>query len=649
VAVDRDATLKKAEKLLRQGKLDGAIEEYVRLVEDQPTDWNSINALGDLYVRGGDADRAVAQFTRVADHLFDEGFLPRAAALYKKALKVKGDHEHTLVKLGDIAVRQGLLADAKTYLRQLAGQRKFRGDPRGAAECLIRLGSLEDIDPETRIAAAKAAQQIGDMPQAASLLKDAARDLERQNRRGEALDVLVDAAQLDPGDLALRAQLARECVQAGNLERARLFLTAESAGDDPDLLLPLAQIELAAHKDRDARAVLTRLVTIAPGRHGDVTRIALELAREGRLESAFGCVDIVTDAALLEGQWERAIAALQAFVRDVPHVPALIKLVELSVDAGLDAPLRDAQGRLADAYLDAGQGAEARFIAEDLLDHEPASEVHAARLRRALDLLGVADAEQVVAERVRAAASTEDDFQPIDAIGPIEPIAVPVEPVGESRPEGAREPIPARPDEAIVVVEAHVEEPPVDAIVVNALEIDLSEALADIGISSRVPPAAAADEPSPPSPPKDIEQVFEDIRTRVSREQQASDAAVQYDNALTSLREGRQSEAIAGLQAAARVPLLRFKAAAELGRLYVGRGDLKAGVDWLERAAEAPAPTPDEGFALLYELADALEHLGESARALAILMELDADAGGYRDVRSRIDNLTRAQAGSHGG
>ena len=53
VAIDRDATLKQAEKLLRQGKLDGAIEEYVRLVDDQPQDWNSINALGDLYVRAG--------------------------------------------------------------------------------------------------------------------------------------------------------------------------------------------------------------------------------------------------------------------------------------------------------------------------------------------------------------------------------------------------------------------------------------------------------------------------------------------------------------------------------------------------------------------------------------------------------------------
>ena len=98
-----------------------------------------------------------------------------------------------------------------------------------------------------------------------------------------------------------------------------------------------------------------------------------------------------------------------------------------------------------------------------------------------------------------------------------------------------------------------------------------------------------------------------------------------------------------------RVPLLRFRAAAQLGRIYIEGGDITTGIGWFERAAEAPAPTPDEGYAVLYELAAALETQGESARALAILMELDAEAGGYRDVRDRITQLTRTQTGSHRG
>jgi tetratricopeptide (TPR) repeat protein len=183
--------------------------------------------------------------------------------------------------------------------------------------------------------------------------------------------------------------------------------------------------------------------------------------------------------------------------------------------------------------------------------------------------------------------------------------------------------------------------------VLEAMEIDLSGALA--GMTAAAPPVLQQPVTPPPAgPPPDLESVFEGIRTRVEREQQASGAAEQYDRGLAHLRDGRTEQAIADLQAAARVPSFRFKAAAQIGRLYIGNGDLKTGVEWLERAAEAPAPAPDEGFAVLYELAEVLERLGESARALAILMELEADAGGYRDVRSRIEHLTREQAGSRG-
>jgi Flp pilus assembly protein TadD len=66
MSIDREATLKKAEKLLRQGKLSGAIDEYVRLVADQPRDWNTINTLGDRYLRLGDSDRALSIFQELA-------------------------------------------------------------------------------------------------------------------------------------------------------------------------------------------------------------------------------------------------------------------------------------------------------------------------------------------------------------------------------------------------------------------------------------------------------------------------------------------------------------------------------------------------------------------------------------------------------
>ena len=57
---DREGALKSAEKALKLGRIDAAIAEYVKIVEAQPRDWNSANALGDLYVRAGQVDKGIA-------------------------------------------------------------------------------------------------------------------------------------------------------------------------------------------------------------------------------------------------------------------------------------------------------------------------------------------------------------------------------------------------------------------------------------------------------------------------------------------------------------------------------------------------------------------------------------------------------------
>jgi len=150
VAVDRAEVLKKAEKLLRTGKLDLAIAEYVRLIEEQPRDWNIRNTLGDLYVRASKPSEAVAQYTQIADHLFREGFYPKAAALYKKILKITPDQESVQLHLAEISAKQGLLADAKAYFVTIAARRRARGDRAGADEITVRLGRLDPADFDAR-------------------------------------------------------------------------------------------------------------------------------------------------------------------------------------------------------------------------------------------------------------------------------------------------------------------------------------------------------------------------------------------------------------------------------------------------------------------------------------------------------------------
>jgi tetratricopeptide (TPR) repeat protein len=287
------------------------------------------------------------------------------------------------------------------------------------------------------------------------------------------------------------------------------------------------------------------------------------------VDGAYRGVTAVTDIALLEGDYDRAIDALQTFLMRVTHVPALVRLVAICAEAERTQSMREAQAVLADAYLDAGHAAEARPLAEELLAEDPQSQAHLERLHRTLQMLGADAVASDPADDPRITLNVD-----LSALPPFEP------------------------------------------------------SVADV----------PADEPPP-----DLDAVFARMRSRAAAAPEVASAATTFERALEHVLHGWIDEAIADLETAARAPRHRFSAAAQLGRVHIERGELKVAVEWLERAAEAPAPSAEEGCALLYELADTLERLGESGRALAVLMELDAHVAGYRDVRERVQRLARDQ------
>jgi len=736
VAFDRNATLRNAEKLLRQGKLEPAIAEYVRVVEDQPRDWNTANILGDLYVRAGQTDRAVEQFTRIADSLNEEGFLPKASALYKKILKLKPDHEHALLQAAEIAASQGLLMDARNHLTTVADRRRARGDARGAAQVRVRLGSIDPADYDARMLAANARLELNDQAGAVRDLKEIAAELIDKERQGDAIEALraaaaltpddeeirrqllqvyvatgdfaramecastaeqfvalassleaaghadasiqalVEAARLNPDDGALRAQLARTFVARGDLQRAAEYLTAETAGDDPQLLLTAAEIKLRGDRVDEGVDLARRLLAEHPSRRDELALMGWSVA-ESVPEAGFRVVELAADAAVQVEDWASAAATLQEFVTRVPsHIPALMRLVEICVDGALEATMFSAQAQLADAYITAGMAAEARFIAEDLVAHEPWERANLERFKRALELLGEPDPEAIIAERLSgqspftatdlfspsdfpsfAAAPTDEDTAPAgERIEPPAPERPPV-PEPKSKPREpqavhAAPPLPSARDEHFdlgpnaidlksILGEIEPSPPATAHAASESVEVDLSIVLSDIRGAAKTPAAAPAGEGAP----GDIDQVFAQLRDEASRRAAMETAEAEYKRALELEQSGNLEECVRALQAAARAPRLRFAAASKLGRIFRQGGQTHPAAEWLERAAQAPAPTPDEGHALLYELAEVLEQEGEVARALAVCMELQADAGSYRDVGERIERLMKVQTG----
>lgn len=645
MAIDRAETVKKAEKMLRQGRLDLAIAEYVRMVEDQPRDLNTRNALGDLYVRAGEPDLAAAQYRQIADHILSEGFLPKAAALYKKILKIKPDDEIVQLHLADISARQGLLADAKAYLVAVAGKRQARGDRAGADEIVVRLGALDPGDFEARGLAAQTLAQSGEEIGAAIQYRSMHADLSEKGRPEEALAALREAVRLNPEDVEGRVELARAAIEQGDFDTATMYLDRASASEHPPMLWLLLELELRSGSVEAAREVLAQLLNVDSPERPRVVELAWRLLSVSA-DAAYVCVEAAADSAVANGNYGEAAAALSEFVDRVPgQVAALLKLIDISVDGGLDAVVSKAQTQLADAYLDGGHGAEARVIAEDLVAREPEQQAHVDRLRRALVLLDVPDPDAVIADRLnnQNALASSDSFVSPDAFedpAPAEGDCVEAgsETGAAAATDAEAEPepdIPLRrraPEPTVTIVETTPA--PADVDTEPTVETNLTDVLAELeGIA-----AAPALAPKP-------EAAFDEFRAHVSKQSDASDAAGHLALARTYLEVGMGDEAIRALTAAARAPGCRFEAASLLARLYIKRNDPTRAIEWFERAADAPAPGVAQARELLYDLGVLLEASGETARALAVFLELQADAAGYRDVPSRVERLARVQAG----
>jgi tetratricopeptide (TPR) repeat protein len=706
---DRDAALKSAEKSLRLGKIDAAIAEYVKIVEAQPRDWNSANALGDLYMRAKQVDKGIAQYTRIAEHLAGEGFLPKAAAIYKKILKFKPDDEPSLLKSGDIAARQGLLADAKAAFRSVAERRRKAGDTKGAAEISIRIGTLDPEDLESRLGAARAAVEIGDSATAlhefrevgsaydkqgniaAALnafesaytldskdakvrtrlldgyldvgeldkarlvavgggeLKRIVKALEQAGRTDDVLEVLAEIVQINPKDVHVRADLAIAYFARQQYDKAREFLTPETAGKKAPLWLTLAEIELVSGRAAEGRAAVIQALTVDSGARDAAIALGSRLT-ERSPEAGYPCLDAVAEVALRDSDYSGAAAALNEFVSRVPHnVVALMRMVEVCVDGGLESSMQQAQAQLADAYLQDGRALEARIISEDLVAREPWNNENIDRFRRALTMLGEADPDSIIADRL----SGDSPFLATDTLDLNEGVffedaaaaepkpagapsaATPPAPLSASAPKGKPAPAPA-PTAPSVLQEPIV----LDDEELIELSID-EEVLAPIGGSpepapSRPAPGAKADE--------QLNDVFTQMRDEAAAGSDDEVAAEQYGLALTYRELGMLDDAIQALEVAASSPRQRFEAAAQLAEVHMERHEVEKAITWYERAAESPAPNATEGRNLLYSFAETLEKAGQHARALAVFVELEAEAGGYRDVAYRILRLSKLQA-----
>ncbi len=169
MAIKRDKVIADAEKLVAKGKIEPAIKEYERLLDDNPNDVNTLNRIGDLWVRINRTDEAVKTFGKIADHYARDGFFLKAIAIYKKINKLDPSKLDVYAKLADLYAKQGLAMEAKSQYQVLADYYIKHGDPGNA---LMIYKKISELDPNSINVHVKLADLHSQAGQTAEALKE---------------------------------------------------------------------------------------------------------------------------------------------------------------------------------------------------------------------------------------------------------------------------------------------------------------------------------------------------------------------------------------------------------------------------------------------------------------------------------------------
>jgi tetratricopeptide (TPR) repeat protein len=320
MAARRDKILRDAEKLVQKGKIELAIQEYEKVLKAYPTDVNTINKVGDLYLRVGRVDRAIELYERIADHFTQDGFATKAIAILKKINRLAPQRLDIFDRLADLYIQQGLVVEAKNQYQILADWYAKKGDHRRAVEIHRKLVQL---DPSNHMAHLRLADMLFQ-------LREVDQAIEVYDRLGR---VLLERGKLDEAERLYRHALDQKPPQG-------------------DFLLPLCEALLSAGRSATARELVDSAFQRSP--------------------DSFGLQSIKVRTHLTFGEADEALALARRIVQARPDSSAAQTLLGRALLlAGRHPEARDALLPAGEDLLRRGEFSEARTLADSLAEVFP--------------------------------------------------------------------------------------------------------------------------------------------------------------------------------------------------------------------------------------------------------------------------------------
>ena len=195
---DKSQALDAAKQHLQQGNTEAAIGVYLKVIDDNRSDLETIDALGDLYANEGRVQDAIEKFSKVADGYLADSLTRKAITVLRKMTALDPGHLDTCIKLAGAYAQAGLLSDARQHYLQIAGNYSRKGQTMDALAVYCKIVALDPSNTSMRIKLGELFLREGLNEQAYETFITAANQLATQGEHRRALNAYNEALAIRP-------------------------------------------------------------------------------------------------------------------------------------------------------------------------------------------------------------------------------------------------------------------------------------------------------------------------------------------------------------------------------------------------------------------------------------------------------------------
>ncbi len=236
MAADVSKHLDRAKRFLEKNRVEDAIEAYLAVLNEAPQHQEATQALGDLYARMDQPDRAAVYYGLLFDLLIEPKDETKALAIYNRFLR--GGHgqqpPERIARYAFLQQKQNHPDEAIEQYTKAAELFVAANRDEDALFCWERIAQLDPENLSRQLRLAEGAERIGKNALAARAFLRAGQLATSSGASADALQILGRAYKLAPQERSVALLYAQANLQASNAVRAAAllepFATSESDG-----------------------------------------------------------------------------------------------------------------------------------------------------------------------------------------------------------------------------------------------------------------------------------------------------------------------------------------------------------------------------------------------------------------------------------